>query len=543
MLAQLSIKRLLTISFGIILSALLIFSLYLHIAIGNVGAQLQSVVERNVSLLDSISNLRYSTVTYRRFALDYGLTTEASEHPPILRKIETNNAAVERHLHEMEALAAGSMIRNFIADFRRRMQAYHDMQNRYVALVDEGRIDAARREILTDMLAPFDQLVALLTQVQAQIVEESNRLKAEQVATIKHLQLLQTLIGLALLLVTLALGWTIINKINRPLQQLSAQMRRVGEGNLSQDLDLHAFHEDELGELARDFHAMQQGIAGLVGVVQGRLIELQDTSVQMHNLSREAATELNEQQGEIAQIATAMSQMESTFHEMARNTGQAATAAGQAHNETVSGDRVVSQAIQQLDQAAAAVTEAGVLARALQSDSAAIGAISDVISQIADQTNLLALNAAIEAARAGEQGRGFAVVAGEVRNLARRTQDSIGEINGIIDQLQNRSTQIGAVMQRSQASMQTSVEQAGSAGGSIRQITTAVAQISEMNMQIATAVEEQSVVTAELNRNVTSISTTSVRVAGTARGVGDAGERLNAMTRALSDMVNRFRLS
>src|SRR5690606_5219249 len=246
---------------------------------------------------------------------------------------------------------------------------------------------------------------------------------------------------------------------------------------------------------------------------------------------------------DIGQIASAMNQMEATFQEMARTTTHAAEAASSASGQAHSSDQVVRGAIDQLGHAAGEIQEAGNLASALQNDSTAIGAISDVISQIADQTNLLALNAAIEAARAGEQGRGFAVVAGEVRNLARRTQDSIGEINGIIDQLQNRSTQIGAVMQRSQASMQTSVEQAGSAGGSIRQITTAVSQISEMNMQIATAVEEQSVVTAELNRNVTSISTTSVRVAGTARGVGDAGERLNAMTRALSDMVNRFRLS
>src|SRR5690606_10590720 len=237
---------------------------------------------------------------------------------------------------------------------------------------------------------------------------------------------------------------------------LSAQMHRVGQGDLGEELPLGAFAQDELGALAGDFHAMQQGIAGLVSEVQARLRELDTAADEVLGLSRDGSRVLDAQQHDIGQIASAMNQMEATFQEMARTTTHAAEVASRASGQAHSSDQVVSGAIGQLGQAAGEIQEAGNLASALQNDSTAIGAISDGISPIADPTKLLAPNAAIEAARAGEQGRGFAVVADEVRNLARRTQDSIGEINGIISQLQNRSTQIADSMERGQTSMRDS---------------------------------------------------------------------------------------
>ena len=543
MLSRLSIQRTLGLSFGAILVALFAFGLYLQLGISRVGAQLESLVERNVSLLATISHLRYSTVTYRRFALDYGLTVNPAEHRVILDKIETNNAAVERYLREMEALASTPALSRFIRDFSAGMQDYHRMQDNYIRLIGQGSIDEARRTILGPMLAPFDRLVGLLTDLQTEIVREANQLKAEQLATIQRQQVLQAVFGVALLLFTLLMGWLITGKIKRPLQLLSSQMHRVGQGDLSEALRLRDFDEDELGALARDFHAMQQGIATLVSEVQARLRELETATDQVLGLSRDGARILDAQQHDIGQIASAMNQMEATFQEMARTTTHAAEVASRASGQAHSSDQVVSGAIGQLGQAAGEIQEAGNLASALQNDSTAIGAISDVISQIADQTNLLALNAAIEAARAGEQGRGFAVVADEVRNLARRTQDSIGEINGIISQLQNRSTQIADSMERGQTSMRDSVEQAGAAGHSMREISRSVVEISDLNIQIATAVEQQTQVTMELNRNLESINGNSEKVAASARRAGEAGQHLETLTERLRELVGRFRLN
>ena len=543
MLSRLSIQRTLALSFGAILAALFAFSLYLQVGISRVGDRLESLVDRNISLLATISHLRYSTVTYRRFALDYGLTVNPAEHRVILEKVEANNRAVDRYLRQMEALASTPALNRFIRDFSAGMQDYHRMQDNYIGLIGQGRIDEARRTILGPMLAPFDRLVGLLADLQTEIVSEAEQLKTEQLAALQRQQLLQAVFGVLLLLFTLTMGWLITGKIKRPLQLLSGQMHRVGQGDLSEALRLREFDEDELGALARDFHAMQQGIATLVSEVQVRLKELDLATDQVLGLSRDGSRILDAQQHDIGQIASAMNQMEATFQEMARTTTHAAEVASRASGQAHSSDQVVSGAIGQLTQAAAEIEEAGRLASVLQQDSTAIGAISDVISQIADQTNLLALNAAIEAARAGEQGRGFAVVADEVRNLARRTQDSIGEINDIITQLQNRSAQIGDSMQRGQTSMQQSVEQAGAAGGSMREISRSVVEISDLNIQIATAVEQQNQVTQELNRSLESINGNSEKVAASARRAGEAGQHLEALTERLRELVGRFRLS
>src|SRR5690606_7621665 len=287
MLSRLSIQRTLTLSFGAILAVLLLFSVYLQVGFSRTGTQLESLVERNVSLLDTISHLRYSTVTYRRFALDFGLTVNPAEHRVILEKVEANNRAVERYLGEMEALASTPALSRFIRDFSAGMQDYHRMQDNYIGLIGQGRIDEARRTILGPMLAPFDRLVGLLADLQTEIVSEAEQLKTEQLAALQRQQLLQAVFGVLLLLFTLTMGWLITGKIKRPLQLLSGQMHRVGQGDLSEALRLREFDEDELGALARDFHGMQQGIATLVSEVQVRLKELDLATDQVLGLSRD----------------------------------------------------------------------------------------------------------------------------------------------------------------------------------------------------------------------------------------------------------------
>ncbi|WP_458736015.1 methyl-accepting chemotaxis protein [Zobellella taiwanensis] len=543
MIARLSIKTLLTASFGAMLLAVLAFSFYVYLSMQGIQRQMESIVERNISLLQTISNLRYSTVTYRRFALDYGLTTDRREHTDILAKINHNDQQVERYLEAMQRQADSPEVRAFIDDFRRRITAYKGMQDDYLRLIDAGNIDAARVKMLTDMLAPFDAIVALLGDTQRLISAEAEAIKDRESAVIDRISVMVLVLCLLLAAFMLTMGIIINRRIRLPLARLNAQMEKVKNGRLGDRLDRRHFSRDELGKAAGDFIDMQAGIHDLVQEISTSLDRLGGATVQLRQMSVESSGALDDQQQEITRIADAMHQLETTFRDVALNTQDAASAAREAADQTEQSNRVVLQSTRQVEMAAREIGQAGALALALKQDSARIGVVSRVISDIAEQTNLLALNAAIEAARAGESGRGFAVVAEEVRNLAQRTQQSIAEINQTISSLQQQAEAVTQAMDNSQQIIEGGVQEARHAADSIQQISEAVARMTAMNMQIATATEQQSAVAAELNGSLAGINRMSDQVAGSARHTSSASQELESLAGNLHRLVQKFSLA
>ncbi|MBA1444790.1 MAG: methyl-accepting chemotaxis protein [Chromatiales bacterium] len=206
------------------------------------------------------------------------------------------------------------------------------------------------------------------------------------------------------------------------------------------------------------------------------------------------------------------------------------------------GCRIVETGIIEVSGLAQDVEGAADVVQSLEGDVANISSVLDVIKSIAEQTNLLALNAAIEAARAGEQGRGFAVVADEVRTLAGRTQESTSEIQQMIERLEAGSGRAVKVMAESRKRVETSVEHASKAGESLRQITDAVAAIAQMNEQIVASSTEQSSVTEEIHRSITSINDLARHTGESAQTVSEAGEGVAALAGNMESLVGRFKV-
>jgi methyl-accepting chemotaxis protein len=241
------------------------------------------------------------------------------------------------------------------------------------------------------------------------------------------------------------------------------------------------------------------------------------------------------------QGATAINQMSSTVAEVANHTSDAAGLAQTAINEFNAGQIEVGKTQSSINALADKVTEAAEVINYLSEDSRQIGSVLEVIQGIAEQTNLLALNAAIEAARAGEQGRGFAVVADEVRNLAGRTQESTRQIQAVIEKMQGSSLKAVAVMNEGKSQAETSVEQAQRAGDSLNAINLSVTKISDMNTQIATAAEEQSVVASEINRNFSQITHSAVLAEEQASKITVASQQLEILAKTLEQNVKQFK--
>ena len=371
--------------------------------------------------------------------------------------------------------------------------------------------------------------------------------RAEVIAAFDSAKLSVTLalvIGLALVV---ALSVVLTRQIRDPLIMLARQAQRIasgdlGRGELQEWVRGNRFNRDELGQLGSAIDRMQGALAELVSEISGSVSQLSSAVEEVSAISEQSAKGMASQQGEVSQVATAMNEMQSTVNEVARNTTDAMGAAKQASRTSTQGNQVVRSAIGSIEQVSRQIEQAGSVVQQLETDSASISMVLDVIRGIAEQTNLLALNAAIEAARAGEQGRGFAVVADEVRSLAQRTQASTAEISKMIEVLQERTAEAGSAMQLSRQQMQESVELAREAGSSIDSINGAVTQITDMNTLIATATEQQNAVTEELNRSIVNIHAAADENALGAQQTAQACVELSKLATSLHHMTQRFTL-
>ncbi|EJB8540784.1 methyl-accepting chemotaxis protein [Vibrio parahaemolyticus] len=332
----------------------------------------------------------------------------------------------------------------------------------------------------------------------------------------------------------------LIRTLMRPLDTLNTAIKDVasGKGDLTQRLETDT--DQEFSELAKNFNTFMENL-------QQQIIESKSISDQIltgtqitAEDARDSAGAIQTQLQELEQLATAMHEMSVTATEVANNAQGAASAAKEADQATIEGSSVVSESTQTINMLSDSIDLAVEEVQVLESATANIETILKVINDIADQTNLLALNAAIEAARAGESGRGFAVVADEVRTLAQRTQESTTEIRSMIEQLQSGASSVASAMHQSKGSAVEAVEKADLANDALQRIRDAIQRISDMNLQIASAAEEQSLVAEEINNNTVNIKDLSTQVADSANRTNEAMQSQYDNVRKQDEILNRF---
>lgn len=361
----------------------------------------------------------------------------------------------------------------------------------------------------------------------------------------RHLsEKMTTLVLISLLLLGLAAAGALYasNNMLKPIKRMVQSLDDIakGEGDLTRRLEIDT--HDEIGQLGESFNVFVSKLHSIIAGVVDVTNDVKTASSDINTQTLLIEDKLLKHNHETDLVATAITEMSATSHEVAQNTTQVAVSTQAATKEVANAQDCVDVSLSEVSNLMGEINQAAEQVNSLSEQSKKINSVLSVIGGIAEQTNLLALNAAIEAARAGEQGRGFAVVADEVRSLASRTQDSTLEINEMLSELHNLVTAAVGAMQASQQSCNRSVESSRAISESLGAVTTSVTTINDMSTQIATAATEQSSVTEEINRNVYAIQEIVNELTQSSKTTSSVSQHLAGRGQNLGDLVGQFKI-
>ncbi|PRO70544.1 methyl-accepting chemotaxis protein [Alteromonas gracilis] len=351
------------------------------------------------------------------------------------------------------------------------------------------------------------------------------------------------LIGIILIAALGGTNWFVLSRyVLSPLSKVSDAMAEIaqGGGDLTRRLNIQS--NDEVGELANTFDRF---VANLQILVKGIVENAERLSVCAEEIRKHSDNNVSETQlqlAEIEEVSAALSQMSKATEEVSHNAVQTSDKTKSCNELASSGNQIVQKTVDDIHSLGESIGETSTKISELNEKSELINTVLTVIKGIAEQTNLLALNAAIEAARAGEQGRGFAVVADEVRALAQRTQDSTKEIEAIINDLQASSEDASKLMLTTKDRLGATIDESSHAIAALEDIIRNIQIINDMNSGVATATEEQSVVTTNVNTKVSSINALTIDVAKNAKSSTVLTEQLSSLSQHIQQDLTSFKV-
>lgn len=425
---------------------------------------------------------------------------------------------------------------------RDMLKTFEDAHTGYVqAMRDIHDLIVERNNIIQNTLDVIGPQVAKnVEDVKLSVMKDEDTLgPALKANTDKSVTVSLVLAAIAVIFGAIS-AYLITIAITRPMQKAVDAANQLAEGDLS--VDVGTTSKDETGKLLDAVQNTADNLKQMISTISHASAELASASEELAVVTEQTSKGISQQESETEMVAAAMNEMATTVRDVADNAAKASEAANQADTEATSGARVIQHTIGAIHSLSNSVNDSSDRLGEVQQEVLNIGNILQVIREIAEQTNLLALNAAIEAARAGEQGRGFAVVADEVRSLAERTQGSTSEIQTIIEQLQVGTQSTVEAMNQGKEQADNCVEQANQASAALESITHAITVINDMNMQIASASEQQSTVAEDINKSVVSVKRIAEENAVASNQTSSSSSEIARLAEDLGQLVSQFRV-